>query len=144
VLIVAALPDPAGTDRGHELVTLLNTTNAPIDLTGWGVVDAAGGRKDLGGTVAAGGVVQVAADGKLQLGNRGDALVLVDGNGSPVDQVSYKADLVRLGRTICFGRQGTQDRPPYTGQAVLASTWPRLPQPGGSVLPKGRQSLALR
>ena len=32
VLIVAALPDPVGADRGHELVTLLNTTAASIDL----------------------------------------------------------------------------------------------------------------
>jgi endonuclease YncB( thermonuclease family) len=104
VLIVAALPDPVGVDRGNELVTLLNTTASPVDLTGWGVVDAAGGRKDLGGTVTGGAVVQVAADGALQLGNRGDALVLVDAGGDPIDQVVYKADRVRPGRTICFGR----------------------------------------
>jgi hypothetical protein len=41
VLIVAALPDPMGTDPGHELVTLLNTTAAGFDLTGWEQVDAA-------------------------------------------------------------------------------------------------------
>jgi endonuclease YncB( thermonuclease family) len=104
VLIVAALPDPVGVDPGNELVTLLNTTASPIDLTGWGVVDAAGGRKDLAGTMAGGAVVQVAADGALQLGNRGDALVLVDGGGGPIDQVVYNADRVRPGRTICFGR----------------------------------------
>jgi hypothetical protein len=104
VLIVAALPDPVGTDRGHELVTLLNTTPATIDLDGWGLVDAAGGRNNLDGTIAGGGVVQVIASGALQLGNQGDTVVLVDPSGSSIDQVTYKADRVRPGRTICFGR----------------------------------------
>jgi hypothetical protein len=104
VLIVAALPDPVGVDRGNEVVTLLNTTPASIDLTGWGLVDAAGGRKDLSDTVAGGGVVQVTASGALQLGNQGDTVVLVDPSGGSIDQVTYKADRVRPGRTICFGR----------------------------------------
>jgi endonuclease YncB( thermonuclease family) len=104
VLIVAALPDPAGVDRGHELVTLLNSTPASVDLTGWGLVDAAGGRQNLSGAIASGGVVQVTAEGALQLGNQGDTIVLVDGSGGSIDQVTYKADRVRSGRTICFGR----------------------------------------
>jgi endonuclease YncB( thermonuclease family) len=104
MLIVAALPDPVGADRGHELITLLNTTANSIDLSGWGLVDAAGGRQALTGTVAGGGVIQVTASGALQLGNQGDSVVLVDGSGGSIDQVSYKADRVRPGRTICFGR----------------------------------------
>ncbi|WP_239377316.1 MULTISPECIES: lamin tail domain-containing protein [unclassified Frankia] len=104
VLIVAALPDPVGADRGHELVTLLNTTASPIDLAGWGLLDSAGGRHDLTGTLVGGAVIQVAARGAVQLGNRGDALLLVDRAGVSIDQVTYKADKVRTGRTICFGR----------------------------------------
>jgi hypothetical protein len=104
VLIVAALPDPVEVDPGNELVTLLNTTPSSIDLTGWGLVDAAGGRKDLSGTIAGGGIVQVTAEGALQLGNQGDTIVLVDPSGGSIDQVTYKADRVRPGRTICFGR----------------------------------------
>jgi hypothetical protein len=104
VLIVAALPDPAGTDRGHELVTLLNTTATAIDLAGWELADAAGGRQQLGGQLPGGGVVQVTAQGGLQLGNQGDTIVLVDPGGGSIDQVTYKADRVRSGRTICFGR----------------------------------------
>jgi hypothetical protein len=92
VLIVATLPDPVGVDRGQELVTLLNTTPAAINLSGWGLVDAAGGRHGLTGTVAGGGVVQVTATGVLQLGNQGDTVVLVDPSGASIDQVSYKAD----------------------------------------------------
>jgi hypothetical protein len=32
-----------GTDRGHELVTLLNTAAPAIDIAGWELADAAGG-----------------------------------------------------------------------------------------------------
>jgi hypothetical protein len=84
VLIVAALPDPVGTDRGHELVTLVNTTPAVIDLAGWTLADAAGGRQQLNGPLAAGGVVQVTAEGGLQLGNQGDTIVLVDPGGGSI------------------------------------------------------------
>jgi len=104
VVIVAALPDPVGADRGHEVITLLNTTPAAIDLTGWGLVDASGGRQALSGPLAGGGVMQVTAEGALQLGNQGDTLVLVDPSGGSIDHVTYKADRVRPGRTICFGR----------------------------------------
>jgi endonuclease YncB( thermonuclease family) len=104
VLIVAALPDPAGVDLGQELVTLVNTTPASIDLTGWALVDAADGRQNLSGPITGGGVVQVTAAGALQLGNQGDTIVLVDPSGAWIDQVTYKADRVRPGRTICFGR----------------------------------------
>lgn len=49
-------------------------------------------------------MVQVTAAGALQLGNQGDTVVLVDGGGGSIDQVTYKANQVRSGRTICFGR----------------------------------------
>ncbi|HEX6755940.1 MAG TPA: lamin tail domain-containing protein [Mycobacteriales bacterium] len=104
VLILAALPDPVGLDRGNELLTLLNTTPKPVDLTGWNLVDAAGGRHGLSGTLDGGAVQQVRLGAGLQLGNRGDTVVLVDLRGSTVDQVTYKAERVRPGRTICFGR----------------------------------------
>ena len=48
--------------------------------------------------------MQVTAAGALQLGNQGDTVVLVDPSGASIDKVTYKADRVRPGRTICFGR----------------------------------------
>jgi endonuclease YncB( thermonuclease family) len=105
VLIVAALPDPASVDEGAETVTLLNAAAAPVELDGWALVDAAGGRHRLEGALAAGTVAQVPVGPALRLGNRGDALVLVDAGGRTVDQVSYPADRVQAGRTIAFGRQ---------------------------------------
>ena len=104
VVIVAALPDPAGTDRGNETVTLVNTTPAAVDLAGWALADAAGGRHDLTGSLPGGSVTQVTTRGALALGNRGDTIVLVAPDGVTVDQASYTASTVRPGRTICFGR----------------------------------------
>lgn len=103
VRIVAALPDPVGMDQGRELITLLNTTGSPIDLSGWHLTDAAGGHQGLSGSLAAGAVLQFSADGAVKLGNRGDTLVLTDDTGATVDQAAYKAAQVHPGRTICFG-----------------------------------------
>ncbi|HEX4815783.1 MAG TPA: lamin tail domain-containing protein [Nonomuraea sp.] len=104
LLVVAALPDPAGADRGGETVTLLNLTPDAIDLAGWSLQDAGGGRRRLTGSVAGGATLRVTLDGALRLGNRGDGVVLVDPDGATIDQVTYQADQVRPGRTICFGR----------------------------------------
>jgi hypothetical protein len=104
VLIVAALPDPVGADKGHESVTVVNTTSAPIQLAGWRLVDAASGHQDLSGTLPPGGILQLQLGNGVQLGNKRDALLLLDAGGGTVDQVSYEQRQVRRGRTICFGR----------------------------------------
>jgi Lamin Tail Domain len=104
VLVVAALPDPAGTDLARETVTVLNATDSVVDLAGWTLVDAADGRHNLSGTLAGGAVLQVQLNGGLRLGNKGDALLLEDGAGGPIDQVTYDGSRVQPGRTICFGR----------------------------------------
>ncbi|GAA3674608.1 hypothetical protein GCM10022224_043590 [Nonomuraea antimicrobica] len=104
LLIVAALPDPAGADRGHETVTLLNLTSRAIDLPGWALADKSGARKPLTGTIDGGAALRVALDGALQLGNQGDTIILVDPEGASIDRVTYKRDQVKAGRTIHFAR----------------------------------------
>jgi len=104
VLILAALPDPIGADRSHELVTLLNTTGVAIDLAGWSLHDDGRGAQILTGLLSGGAVTQISTTGAVQLGNRGDSLTLVDPAGVSIDQVSYKATQVHQGRTIAFGR----------------------------------------
>ncbi|MEV0614074.1 lamin tail domain-containing protein [Nonomuraea sp. NPDC050404] len=104
LLIVAALPDPAGADRGNETVTLLNLTPKAIDLAGWVLTDAAGGRQTLAGSIDGGAALRVTLTGAVQLGNTGDTVVLVDPGGISIDRVLYKQDQVKAGRTICFGR----------------------------------------
>ena len=104
IVILAALPDPAGVDRGHETVTLINTTASGIDLTGWHLADAAGGTHALTGALAGGAASQVTLSGGLALGNKGDTLILSEADGVTIDTVTYTAGRVHAGRTICFGR----------------------------------------
>jgi len=104
VLIVAALPDPAGADAGAETVTLLNVSGTAVTLNQWAIADAAGGREALQGQLAAGDAVRVKLSNGVQLSNRGDTLRLVDGGGAIIDQVAYQGTQVHTGRTITFPR----------------------------------------
>jgi hypothetical protein len=65
------------------------------------VHDRGGGIAKLGGTLAAGAVHPVTAEG-IQLGNEGDTLTLIDPTGRPIDRVTYTAAQVSEGRTIAF------------------------------------------
>lgn len=104
ILVVAALPDPQGTDVGRESVTLVNTTAGAVDLAGWALADAAGGRQTLSGVLSGGAALQFQLAGAVRLGNRGDTIELTDSQGQVIDRVAYRFDQVRAGRTICFGR----------------------------------------
>lgn len=104
VLIVAALPDPVGADSGIESVTLLNVSPNAVDLDNWAISDASGARQRLRGTLASGEAVRIGLD-TVQLNNAGDTIRVQDASGHVVDQVAYTGNDVRLGRTICFGRQ---------------------------------------
>jgi hypothetical protein len=104
VLIVAALPDPAGADAGAETVTLLNVSGTAVTLNQWAIAAAAGGREALQGQLAAGDAVRVKLSNGVQLSNRGDTLRLVDGGGAIIDQVAYQGTQVHTGRTITFPR----------------------------------------
>jgi endonuclease YncB( thermonuclease family) len=104
VVVIAALPNPNGADGGAETVTLLNTSAAAVDLTGWSIADDDSGHQSLSGTVAAGATVRVQLTADVQLGNGGDTIVISDGGGQEVDRVSYTSSQAREGRTIAFGR----------------------------------------
>jgi endonuclease YncB( thermonuclease family) len=105
VVVVAALPDPVGDDRGHETVTLINTTTGTVTLDDWALHTTGGATPHrLKGSLPAGAVAQVTLDGVVRLGQRGDTITLTDADGTAVDRVSYKAGEVHTGRTICFGR----------------------------------------
>lgn len=104
VVLVAALPDPAGADGGRESVTLLNTTADAIDLGGWELTDTAGTRQPLDGELAAGATLRVVLTAGLALANSGDTIRLADDRGTVIDRVAYQANQVRAGRTIAFGR----------------------------------------
>ena len=47
---------------------------------------------------------QITLSGGLALGNKGDTLLLSDGDSGTIDTVIYTAGTVHPGRSICFGR----------------------------------------
>lgn len=98
VRIVAALVDVEGLDADNEVVTLLNTTSRPIDVSGWQLQDNAGS-ETLQAVIEPGAVFQYKT--RLRLANSGDLLHLKSGDVL-VDTVAYTADQVEAGRTIVF------------------------------------------
>ncbi|MFJ5641493.1 DUF2278 family protein [Streptomyces sp. NPDC093223] len=92
VRIVAALVDPAGPAPEAEAVTLLNASPAPVDLTGWRLLDRTGRASQVpAGPLAAGATLAVPLSGGALLGNHGGTITLTDAAGLKVHGVSYTA-----------------------------------------------------
>jgi uncharacterized protein YukJ len=91
VRIVAALVNPSGPAPEAETVTLLNASPREIDLAGWSLVDRAGGRLPLSGSLAAGAAARVPVAAPVRLGNGGGTLTLLDARGLKVDGVAWTA-----------------------------------------------------
>jgi uncharacterized protein YukJ len=102
VRIVAALVNGVQTPE-RELVTLLNTTAAAIDLDGWRLVDRDRRAMALAGTIGAGETLRVALTPPVVLPNGGGVMSLLDAGGLKVDGVAYtRAQAAEPGRTIVF------------------------------------------
>ncbi|MFJ8045842.1 DUF2278 family protein [Kitasatospora sp. NPDC096147] len=103
--IVSALVNPVGPDRGREKVTVLNTSAAPVDLTGWQLLDRAKRRLPLPAQrLEAGASLAVpGGSGGFELDNKGGAITLLDPAGLKVHGVSYTAKQAKQeGRTLTF------------------------------------------
>lgn len=103
IRIVAALIDPkVRPERGNETVTILNTTDADIDLTNWSLADRTG-RQALEGILASGETRRIRLSAAIQLSNTRDTITVLGPNGEIVDQVSYEArHLPGEGYTMAF------------------------------------------
>jgi endonuclease YncB( thermonuclease family) len=103
VQIVAALINPEEfPERGNETVTLLNTTNADIDLANWSIADR-NGRQALDGVLAKGETVRVRLGANVQLSNVRDTITVLGPDDEIVDQVAYEArNLPGEGFTMVF------------------------------------------
>lgn len=104
VRIIAALVNPAGPAPEQETVTLINPGPAPVDLTGWSLVDGFANRMSFApGVLPPGETVRVQLRGPIELGNRGGTLTLLDPAGLKVDGIAYTADQASAeGATLVF------------------------------------------
>ena len=100
VRIVAALVNAAQTPE-TEFVTLLNTTAAGVDLTGWTLADRDGRTMALDGSIGAGATLRVLLAPPVALPNGGGVVNLLDATGLKVDGVFYtREQAAEAGRTI--------------------------------------------
>ncbi|GAA3119232.1 DUF2278 family protein [Streptosporangium carneum] len=104
VRVVAALVNPVGPAPEREVVTLLNASAEPVDLTGWRLADRGKNAFPLpAGPLAPGAVLQVAVGAPLALANGGGAITLLDAAGLKVHGVSYTSEqAAREGWTVVF------------------------------------------
>ena len=101
IKIVALLPNPKGVDAGREQVTIANSTNEPLNLRGWKLVDRANNEFALAGKVAAKkSLVVTMTESTMPLNNNGDEVLLLDAKKVVRSQVWYTADQVRSGVTL--------------------------------------------
>ena len=101
VRIVGALVNAVRTPE-KEVVTLLNTADRDIDLTGWKLANRQP-NTTLSGTLAAGSALQVEVKKPMELSNRGGIVSVLDNRGIKVHGVSYTREQARTpGLTIAF------------------------------------------
>jgi len=103
VQIVAALVNPKGGEPEPETVTLLNTSDSPVNLKGWQLADTRKNKQALSGTVPAGETLKIKLSATMELDNNGGIITLLNDKGLKVDGVSYTAEQAKKeGWTIVF------------------------------------------
>ena len=103
--IHSVLPNPEGSDRGNETITVRNPSCGSISLDNWSVQDAAGAMDTLSGILPANSTHTFRLK-KVRLNNDGDTLQLLDPEGHALHSISYTADDVQEGQPIHFEAPG--------------------------------------
>jgi len=102
IRIVAALVNPVESPE-TEFVTILNTTNDDIDLTGWQIADRDKNKMRLAGQIGAGLTIRVQLAPPVALPNKGGLISVLNADGLKVDGVKYTAKQASLpGFTLKF------------------------------------------
>jgi uncharacterized protein YukJ len=106
IIIIAALVNPKGEERGKEKVILLNTTDADIELSGWQLVDRTNHAFNIQtNKINALSTIEVLinAESNFNLGNKGGTITLLNKNGLKVSGVQYTKEQGKVeGRLIKF------------------------------------------
>jgi subtilisin family serine protease len=102
VRILSAVVNPKGKDIGKEKVSLFNLmSDQDIDLTGW-VLKVKTKKQQLSGILPKGEALPITLDSKVKLSNTGGTLVLINPDGDPVHEVTYKKSDVKEGAELMF------------------------------------------
>ena len=105
ISIVALLPNPKGTDAGNEQVTIGNSTNEPVNLKGWKLIDKAGNVFLLEGKIdPRKSLIVTMTESTMPLNNNGDVVLLTDADSVGRSRVSYTENQVRAGVTLRFAK----------------------------------------
>lgn len=105
IKIIAALVNPANPEAGKENITLINRSDANVDLNGWHLVDKNNRKFALSGVAHAGRVfeVTIGISQQIMLSNKGGRIELHDKDGVIADSVTYsKQDVQQEGWTTLF------------------------------------------
>jgi len=91
VSIFSAMIRPRSPETGREWVSLLNRTEAEVDLTGWVLRGKDGRKAVLSGSLSSGQMRMISGleMGTLRLGNHGGDLILRTAQGVIVDHVTW-------------------------------------------------------
>ncbi len=102
--IVAAMVNPAADDPGREFVTVLNTSNRTLDLTGWQILDRLNNADTISGSIKPGEASSFRLSGKAaQLSNQEGTITLLNSQGLKVDGVAYTKEVAKVqGKPVVF------------------------------------------
>ncbi len=102
VRIIGALVNSTHSPE-REIVTLLNTSPSPLDISNWAILDSQKQKQTLKGILEPGDFYQIQIQKPLSLSNQGGLITLIDENGMKVDGVAYtKEQASHPGWTIVF------------------------------------------
>ncbi len=89
-------------EKGFETVTIINTTDADVNLEGLFLADT-NGQQALSGSIVKGETIRINIFKNLQLSNIRDSIMIVDSKEQIIDQVKYELrNLPEEGHTMVF------------------------------------------
>jgi uncharacterized protein YukJ len=102
--IVAAMVNPRGEDRGHEFVTIINTSDQTLDLRKWQILDQNDKADTIAGVVKSGEAITITLSGTgAQMSNKGGTITLLNAAGLKVDGVAYTTNDGKIeGKPVIF------------------------------------------
>ncbi len=122
VVINEFVSDPVD---GTEWIEILNTTDGPIDLTGWTEKDATTSKTMLPTQTLEAHSFFVLQNPKSKLNNDGDSIFLFDGTGATIDAISYdKTSAPKKGRSFSrFTDTWAETNPTPLGTNSRVDAW---------------------